>query len=132
LIAVLGKDNEHFKHLYNTFHRGSESQAMALTKITAFFKKGYKKNALDEADEQIVYERFIVAKEPRLMELFTREKSLLNLRNIAQRATELERSFFNREKSSLRSSKTNNAQKLISSAPNWRECSPTPQLKIRN
>jgi hypothetical protein len=32
------------------------------------------------------------------MELLTREKSLLNLRNIAQRATELERSFFNREK----------------------------------
>ena len=98
LIAVLGKDHEFFKHEYNTFKRGSESQAMALTKITAFFKKGYKKTALDEADEQIVCEKFIAAQEPRLMELLTREKSLLNLRNIAARATELERSFFNREK----------------------------------
>ena len=98
LIAVLGKDQEHWKHLYNTFQRGSESQAMALTKITAFFKKGYKKNTLDEADEQIVCEKFISAQEPRLKELLTREKSSLNLRNIAQRATELERSFFNRER----------------------------------
>ena len=98
LIAVLGKDQEHFKHLYNTFQRGSESQAMALTKITAFFKKGYKKSALDDADEQIVCQKFISAQEPRLMELLTREKSSLNLRNIAQRGTELERSFYNREK----------------------------------
>jgi hypothetical protein len=97
LIAVLVKDKEHFKHLYNTFQRGSESQAMALTKITAFFKKGYRKQNLDDADEQIVCEKFIEAQEPRLRELLTREKSLLNLRNIAQRATELERSFFKKE-----------------------------------
>jgi hypothetical protein len=97
LIAVLVKDKEHFKHLYNTFQRGSESQAMALTKITAFFKKGYRKQNLDDADEQIVCEKFIEAQEPRLRELLTREKSILNLRNIAQRATELERSFFKKK-----------------------------------
>ena len=97
LITVLGKDHEHFKYLYNTFQRGNESQAMALAKITAFFKKGYRKQKLDDADEQIVCEKFIEAQEPRLRELLTREKSLLNLRNIAQRATELERSFFKKE-----------------------------------
>ena len=97
LKSVLGKDREHFKHMYNTFQRGSESQAMALTKITAFFKKGYGKKIVDDADQQIICEKFISSQEPRLMELLQREKSLLNLRNVAQRATELERSFFKRE-----------------------------------
>jgi len=57
LIAVLGKDQEHFKHLYNTFKRENESQAMALMKLTAFFKKGYKKYNIDEADQQIICEK---------------------------------------------------------------------------
>jgi hypothetical protein len=83
LIEVLGKDQEHFKHLYNTFQHGGESQAMALTKLTAFFKKGYKKTDLDDADKSIVCEKFIDAQQPRLRELLTREKSFLNLRNIA-------------------------------------------------
>lgn len=93
LIAVLGKDQEHFKHLYNTFKRENESQAMALMKLTAFFKKGYKKYNIDEADQQIICEKFITAQKTRLMELLTREKSMLNLTNIAQRATEIERSL---------------------------------------
>lgn len=93
LIQVLGKDREHFKHMFNTFQRGSESQAMALTKINAFFKKGYGKTTLDKADEELLCEKFIGSQEPRLRELLSREKSLLNLRNIAQRATELDRSF---------------------------------------
>ena len=97
LMAILGKDQEHFKHLYNTFQRGSESQAMALTKLIAFFKKGYKKTALDDADNSIVCEKFIDAQEPRLRELLTREKSRLNVSNIAGRATELERSLFKKE-----------------------------------
>jgi hypothetical protein len=97
LIEVLGKDQEHFKHLYNTFQHGGESQAMALTKLTAFFKKGYKKTDLDDADKSIVCEKFIDAQQPRLRELLTREKSFLNLRNIAQRATELEQSLFKKE-----------------------------------
>ncbi|CBY13345.1 unnamed protein product [Oikopleura dioica] len=97
LMAILGKDQEHFKHLYNTFQRGSESQAMALTNLIAFFKKGYKKTALDDADNSIVCEKFINAQEPRLRELVTREKSRLNFSNIAGRATELERSLFKKE-----------------------------------
>ena len=97
LSEVLGKDSEYYKHLYNSFQRGGETQAMALTKLQAYFKKGYGKQKLDAADESIICERFITAQEPRLMELLKREKSLLNLRNIAQRATELERSFFKRE-----------------------------------
>ena len=92
-IGILGKDQEHFKHMYNTFKRENESQAMALIKIIAFFKKGYKKQNLDQSDQQIVCEKFISAQKPRLMELLTREKSKLNLTNIAKRATEIERSL---------------------------------------
>ena len=70
---------------------------MALANVAAYFKKGYRKQKLDVADEQIVCEKFIDAQDQRLKELLTREKSLLNLNNIAQRATELERSFFKKE-----------------------------------
>ena len=93
LIEILGKDQDYFKHMYNTFQRENESQAMALVKIIAFFKKGYKKQNLDQSDQQIVCEKFISAQKPRLMELLTREKSKLNLTNIAKRATEIERSI---------------------------------------
>ena len=44
LIEVLGKDQEHFKHLYNTFQHAGESQAISLTKLIALFKKGRNSN----------------------------------------------------------------------------------------
>ena len=97
LIQVLGKDKEHFKYLYTSFQRGQETQQMAVTKLQAYFKKGYGKLVLDAADESIICDRFIECQDPRLAELLRREKSLLNLQNIAQRAMELERSFYKRE-----------------------------------
>ena len=83
-----------------------------MANLKAYFKKGYNKTNISHSDEEIILERFIDCQNPRLKELLMREKSMLTIEKIADRAHELERSLPKSGKLFMAEAKTESNDKL--------------------
>ena len=93
LINILGHTREFYKHEFHSYQRGADSFGLCMANLKAYFKKGYNRQSIGLADEEMILERFISCQNQRLKELLSREKSSLNINTIAQRAHELQRSI---------------------------------------